>query len=293
MTRILQPFEFFAPSNLEEALEILRTYGRDVTILAGGTDVLSRMKIGALQPKSIMSIQEIPDLDFLEYNEKDGLRLGPMTKIRTVEDFPGVREKYTSLYEAARVNGTPQIRNMGTVVGNICRSSPSADCACALLSLDAQICVRSAKGVRWIAIDKFFTAYNETAIKPDEMVTEVRILPVEDSTGTAFIKIGRLSQDLAKINSAAQITLRNGNGVCKKARISLGAMAPTSMRAKEAEKLIEGKEVTSDLLYQAGQKASEETQPITDLRSTAEYRKRVSAVLSHRVLKLAWERTKN
>jgi len=283
---LLEDFEYFGPETIEAATSLLAKYGEKAKVLAGGTDLLIRMKKREIKPEYLVSINKIRDLNFV--TGEGGLRIGAATPLRKIETSQLVREKYLVLFEAIRAMGAVQIRNMGTIGGNICNASPAADTVPALLSLDARVKISSSRGERTVPLEKFFTAPGKTVLSPDELLTEIQIPSLHPSAGSAFLKIARTCADLAKV-SVATVIGRDGD-ICNFCRIALGAVAPTSIRVRKAEEILNKKKFEERLAERVAQRISEEIRPISDVRSTAEYRKDVSKSLVKRAINIAWGR---
>ncbi len=287
-TILLEDFEYFEPGTIEEATSLLAKYGENAKVIAGGTDLLVKMKKREVKPEYLVNVKKIRNLNFI--TEEGGLlRIGATTSLRKIEKSQLVKEKYLVLFEAVRSIGTVQIRNMGTIGGNICNASPAADTASALLSLDARVKISSSQGGRTIPLEKLFTGPGKTVLSSDELLTEIQIPSLPPSTGSTFLKIARVRADIAKINVATVIG-RKGD-ICKFCRIALGAVAPTPIRMRRAEEMLNGKKFEEKLVEEIAQGISEETRPISDVRSTAEYRKDVSEVLVKRAINIAWRKS--
>ena len=283
---ISQEFAYHEPRSLAEAVSLLQTHGSSARVLAGGTDLLVQMKLGKFQPQHLVYISKIPELHFL--TEGRGLRIGPLIVHRDLEKSPLVREKFSALFEAARSVTSVQVRNMGTLGGNICHASPAADSAPALIALGAQIKIAGGAGTRMLPLEAFFVGPGKTELKPGELLAEIQVPDPGPASGSAFSKLTRVAADLAKVNAAAFI--HREKEVCRECRIASGAVAPTPVRLKQAEAVLRGKRFDEDLCRLAGEKAAEEIQPITDIRSTAWYRREVIKVLVRDVLQQAWVR---
>jgi len=286
-SRILsQEFEYFEPKTIDEAVLLLATYGEKAKIIAGGTDLLVQMKMDRIHPAYLINIARIPTLRFL--SEGKGLRIGTLTPFREMEKSESIRKKYTALHEAAQSVSSAQIKNMGTVGGNLCHASPAADSAPPLLVLEATLKFVRRDGEKTVGLEDFFLDPGKTILSPRDLLVEVQVPEPPRNAGSAFLKMARVSADLAKVNGAVYV--EKENGFCRECRIALGAVAKTPMRAREAESILRGKELQDDLIEKACQKASEEIQPITDIRSTHGYRRTVSRVLVRDAIGLAWER---
>lgn len=283
---IIRDFEYHVPGSVQEAAEILSRYD-DVRVIAGGTDVIPKMKAGIWQPAHLMSLKGLKELKSMSYNDKEGLTFGARCTLRELEAFEPVRKHYAALWEGMRSIANTQVRNAATPVGNIVNAVPSADTAPAMLVLDARLRVVSSRGERILPVDELFVGVCRTSLAPDELVTEVMIPPLTEGTGTMYCKYSvRKALDLAMIGSAARITVRGG--VCTDARIGLGAVAATPVRARNAEKILIGQKLTDELIAKAALTASEQDcMPITDIRATKEYRREMVRVITRDVIKEA------
>lgn len=283
---IIRDFEYHVPGSVQEAAEILSRYD-DVRVIAGGTDVIPKMKAGIWQPAHLMSLKGLKELKSMSYNDKEGLTFGARCTLRELEAFEPVRQHYAALWEGMHSIANTQVRNAATPVGNIVNAVPSADTAPAMLVLDARLRVVSSRGERILPVDELFVGVCRTSLKPDELVTEVMIPPLSEGTGTMYCKYSvRKALDLAMIGSAARITVRDG--VCTDARIGLGAVAATPVRARNAEKILIGQKLTDELIAKAALTASEQDcMPITDIRATKEYRREMVRVITRDVIKEA------
>ncbi|RLG76746.1 MAG: xanthine dehydrogenase family protein subunit M [Thermoprotei archaeon] len=280
-------FEYFEPRTVKEAVELLTKYGGEAKILAGGTDLIVRMKQRFIEPKYIINIKKIKELNFIE-DRGDYLAIGAATKLREIEKSGIVKRKFEALYEAVRSMAGVQIRNMATIGGNLCNASPAADTAPPLLVFEAKLKIVGPNGERVVPINEFFLGPGKTVLKPNEILTEIQIPYQPEDTGSAFIKIARVAMDLAKVNVA--VALRTEGSIVKWVRIALGAVAPTPIRAYKTEEFLVGKELNEETLKEAAEIVKTEVKPITDIRSTAEYRREVSGVIVKDALLRAYER---
>jgi CO/xanthine dehydrogenase FAD-binding subunit len=287
-TRILKAeFEYLAPDALQEAVQLLSQYSPNAKVIAGGTDLMVQMKKEVISPRYLINIMKISDMSFIK-SENGWLRIGAATKWRDVVEFCAKGRKYAALYEASRSVGKVQVRNMGTIGGNLCTGSPAADSAPALLVFDSRVKLCNMQGERTLDLRDFFKGVNVTAMAPNEIMTEVQIPSIPNGMGSAFMKTTRVGSDISKINCAVAVE-RQGD-LCTSCRIAMGAVAPVPMRAIEAEGIVAGKKVDALLVEEMGQKVSAEIRPITDIRSTAEYRRQVASILLKDVFWKAWER---
>ena len=277
-------FDLLEAHSVEEAVALLARHGGQAKILAGGTDLLVQMKMERVKPPIVIWIGKIDALR--QIREHEGLSLGALVSLYELQKSVAVKEGYPVLHEAARsVSGT-QIKVMGTVGGNLCNASPASDSAPALLVLGGQVKLVSSRGARQVRLEEFFLGPGKTVLAPDELLTEVLLpLPVG---GSAFLKIGRVAADLAKVSAAAWV--RREGGTVADCRIALGSVAATPVRARQAEKALIGRPFSPALAEEAGRLVRGEIKPIDDIRSTAEYRLQVAGVLVRDALLAAWER---
>lgn len=283
--RRLPKFEYIKPKSMEEALVLLgeNKHG-DVKVYAGGTDVIPRLKSRLIQaPKVLIDLKGIPGLDYIEHDEKDGLRIGALATISSVGHSPLIRENFGILSQAAGSIASSQVQNRGTIVGNICNAVPSADSAPALLCLGAKLSCVSSRGERLIDIDDFFIGPNQTVLNPDELVKEIRIPNMPLQSKGVYIKLSpRSRMDLAVVGVGAVVA--QDNGLIQEVRIALGAVAPTPMRAEKAEDVLKGEKVRAETVLKAAEKASGESEPIDDHRASAEYRRMMVEALVKRAI---------
>ena len=280
-------FEYFEPTSLPEASRLFAQ--EHAQLLAGGTDLVIGMKAYTEMPHTVISLQKIPGLAGISTDADNSITIGAMTKVREVELSRDIQEHHTALAEGALEIGSIQIRNLATIGGNIAHASPAADTVAGLLVADAQVDIASADGGRSVPIDELFTGPGQTVLKPGEIITQFR-LP-SPASGSHYVKHKiREVMDLAFIGVASSVNL--DNGTISDAKIGLAAVAPTPIRATEAENLLKGKEITPELIEQAGEVAASETTPISDLRCSAEHRRDMVNVLTKRTLQRALDRTR-
>jgi len=292
-TRIIPiDFEYFEPKTLNKALELLSKFGKEAKILAGGTDLLVQMKIRRKTPKYVINIKKIPELVFIRMSS-DAIHIGAAAKLRMLEKSEYIRKYYQALYEAIRSMASVQIRNMATIGGNLCNASPAADTAPPLMIYEAKLKLISKKGERVVPITKFFKGPGITVCEPDELLLEIIIpKPPTERFGSKFIKIARTSMDLAKVNVAVALKVNSDMKSIEDVKIALGSVAPTPIRAYSAEEFLKGKEFNEENIRKTAEIASAETKPITDVRSTAWYRKEVAKVIVRDALTEAYRRAR-
>lgn len=286
----MKPFEYFEPKTVKEATQLLSNYGKKARILAGGIDLIPRMRKGDVKPEYLINIQKVTGLEYIKPDGKKGIKFGAMAKLHSLETSKIIQKHYPILYEAIHQITSVQAKTMGTAVGNLCVGTPASDVATALLALGAELRIAGAKGKRTESFQKFYLDHHRTSLKRGEMVTEVFLPNPSPGMGSAFFNLVRTHADIAKVSVAVAMIVQDG--ICREARIAIGAVAPTVFRAAEAEALLKGQKMSHPVISKAAETAAAETQPITDLRSTAKYRKDMAKVLVRRALEKAVEKAR-
>ncbi len=269
----MENFEYIKPQNLADAIDAMQKY-QNAFLLAGGTDLLVSMKYNSIEPDCIIDIKQIPHMNTFEYN--DGWRFGALTTVRDIETSEMLKEKMPYLGQAAKALGSIQIRNRATLGGNLCNASPCANFGAMFLALDAMVGIVSKDGERRLALHDFFVGPNQTVLKKGDVLTEI-IVPVDAGQAEGiFLKnsMGK-SNDLGLVNIAIALYRSPGTDLCRKIAIAMGAVAPTPMRAWQAEAVLSNNRLTPDLIARAAEEASGEASPISDHRASAGYRKQL------------------
>ena len=284
----MRRFEYHEPRTLEDAVALLGRYNGAASVLAGGTDLLVEIKEQLRRPDHVVNIKKIPGIDAFSFDERGGLRIGALVTARTIETSPLVLDKYPGLAQAARELGSIQIRNRATLVGNVCRASPSADTLPPLVADRAVARLYGPGGERSVTLEEFFTGPGRTVLRADELLVELVIPPPAPRTGKVYIKHGRRkAMELATVGVAVAVTLDGER--CRDASIVLGAVAPTPIRATSAEALLRGAKLDGQRIKEAARAARGEARPISNVRASAEYRAEMVEVLTRRALEQARE----
>lgn len=282
MQQSQQPMDYFEPRSIDETLALLSEYGSRATVIAGGTDVLVDMKYKET-PACLVNIKRIPNLAYIDDGD-DGLRIGPLTTIQDLVDDARVRDGFAVLWDSARQFASLQIRNTATLGGNICRASPSGETLSPLLVLDALATVTGPEGTRTVPLSEFFIGPGQTVLGSNALLTEVTIPHAAAGKPGKYLKHAvRGAMDIAMVGVAVQINAGGTNGAAE-ARIGLTAVAPTPVRAREAEEAIHAGGLTTDAIARAARLAGEEARPITDHRAGADYRRWIVEALTRRGL---------
>lgn len=285
---VLPNFSYLTPETLKEACSLLAERGSSAKVMAGATDLIPPMKDKAIKPEYLIDLKNISELNYLEFDAAVGLKIGALTKLRTIETSDLVKEKNPAVAHAAKVVASTQVRAKGTMVGNICNASPSCDTAPILLAQGAKILVQGPEKERVIPIEKFFIGVKKTALEVGEIVTGIVIPPLAENEKAVYIKHAvRKAMDLAIIGVAVKIKVENG--ICTDAKIALGAVATTPIRAPKAEAVLIGKKLTEEVIKEASVTAMDSCNPISDIRASAEYRKDMIRVFTKRAIKKALE----
>ena len=280
-----EPLEFHQPTSLAEATRIMLDGGPGGYFLAGGTDLVIAMKEKGLVPKYVVDLKRIPSLSGIREEAGGGITIGALTTMREVEISPLIVGRYPFLAQSAAEVGSIQIRNRATIGGNMANATPSADVAPPLLTLDAKAKVAGAGGERVMDLKDFFRGPGQTVAEPGDILTGISIPPQDPRLVGEYIKFSpRDMMDLAYIGVAVTLTLAESDRRCESVAIALGAVSPTPMRAPGAEAVLRGKVLTEEHAAEAGLKAAKECSPISDVRSSAEYRRAMVRVNTKRAL---------
>jgi carbon-monoxide dehydrogenase medium subunit len=278
----MKPFDYFSPKTLSEASEVLSKYNDDARMIAGGTDLLLKMKAGRLAPKAIINIKRIPDLRGLTFNSH--LTMGALTTLEEIKQSPIIQQHYPALSSAAATMASVQIRNLATVGGNMCNAAPSADLAPILIALNATAVINGAKGERRVALEEFFIAPGKSVLGVSELLISLEV-PKQEGKSIYLKHSPREHMDIAVVGVG--IACRGFNPLTRQAadvRVVLGAVAPIPLRAKNAEEEVMGGSLTKERIERAAKIAAEEAKPIDDVRGSVWYRRKIVEVLVKRGL---------
>jgi carbon-monoxide dehydrogenase medium subunit len=281
-------FEYLRPTTLPEAIAQLQRHGDEAKILSGGQSLIPMMKLRLARPAYLIDINRISGLSYVK-EEGGFLKIGGLTREAELEASPLIQSKYPIILDTARVIADPQVRNLATVGGNLAHGDPANDHPATMLALRAQIVATGPRGERVIPIDEFFLSVFSTALEPGEILTEIRIPVPPARSGGAYFKLERKVGDFATAAVAAQLTMDSA-GVAQNVGIGLTNVGPKPLKAGKAENFLRGKKLDAGNIGQAAQNAADESQPSTDLRGPAEYKKGLVKELTRRALVRALER---
>jgi carbon-monoxide dehydrogenase medium subunit len=275
----------YQPTSVQEAGRLFRENGPGGRFLAGGTDLIIAMKEKGLVPKYVIDLKMIPGLAAIRENADGAISIGALTTMREIETSPLIKKRYPFLAQSAAEVGSIQIRNRATVGGNMANATPSADVAPALIALNAIARIAGESGERSLPLEEFFSGPGQTVMAGGEILTEIIIPKTSARLVGDYIKFSpREMMDLAYVGVAVTYNLAEQEKKCTDVRIVLGAVAPTPIRAKRAEAILEGQVVGEALAEKAGAIAAEEARPISDVRSTADYRRAMVGAMTKRAI---------
>ncbi len=289
---MLPRFEFDAPPDLESALAALAAGGRDARVLAGGTDLLVKLKRGVSRPRLLVSLGRISGLDGIDIVEGGVLRVGALATMTALSGSPFLGGPLSGLAEGAAAVGGPIIRNRATLGGNIVNARPCADTVPALMTLGATLRLLGPGASRTLDLDGFITGPGRTLIRDDEILSAVDVPPpTSRRAGSAYVKITRrAAMEVTIVGCAASVELGDDGRTITRSRLAFASVAPTPVRAREAEQLVAGNAATEELIREAGVMARRAASPIDDCRAPADYRLEMVEVLARRALRRALER---
>jgi CO/xanthine dehydrogenase FAD-binding subunit len=277
------PFAYYDPRTVDEAVSLLAQHGSDAKVLAGGQSLMPLLNMRLARPAVVVDVNRVDGLDYIR-QENGTLAIGALTRQRAVERSGAVAQAQPLLAAATRLIAHPQIRNRGTVGGSIAHADPAAEYPAVALALGAELRVAGPRGERSIRAEDFFVTYLTTALEPDELVTEVRLLALPPRTGWSVMELSRRHGDFALAGVAATLTLA-ASGECAGARIVLFGVGPTPLRATAAEQLLPGVRLSDALVDAAADSAAKAIEePLSDIHASGDYRRHLARVLTKRAL---------
>ncbi|MBN1993807.1 MAG: FAD binding domain-containing protein [Anaerolineae bacterium] len=281
---------YHTPHTLEEALKLLAKHQAEARLVAGGTDLLIELERGLRSSKVVIDISRIPSLDVITQDEQKLIHLGPLVTHNQVVGSEVCFSRAFPLVKACWQVGAPQIRNRGTIAGNLVTASPANDTITPLWALGAKVTLQSVRGSRTLTFVEFFQGVRQTALEPDEMMVDIVFPAMENYQIGTFLKLGlRQAQAISVVNVAVVLTMLADT--ITQARVTLGSVAPTIIRAGDAERFLTGKVLTREVITRAGALAAQTITPISDIRGSAEYRRYMTEVLTRRALEELCEGT--
>lgn len=280
----LNDIEVMPSTSLKEALSILHNRSERVKLIAGGTDAVIQLKEGSLQTRELLDVSNIRELRSV-LREGSTIRIGALSTYSDIIESSVLRQSCRMLVDACKTIGTPQIQNRATIGGNLANASPAGDAIPPLYVLNATITAQNHEGERTIPIERFFLGYRRIDLRPDELITEISFEAVERPSDATFLKLGLREAHFISLANLAVWVRWKPDGTCfSDIRVALGAVAPVVLRARRCEEFLRNRTLTEDVIWEAGQIASSESSPITDIRASAEYRRAVIPSLLYKAM---------
>ncbi len=284
------PFEYYAPTTVEEAVAHLAEHGYDAKPLAGGQSLIPMMNFRLAQPAVLVDLNNIAELSFIRPGDEGGLSIGAMTRHQTVEKDALVAERAPLIDETMPQIATRQIRSRGTIGGSLAHADPSAELVSVSVVLDGKFRVVSQKGERWVPASEFFLGLFTSVLEPEELLAEISLPPLPDRSGWSLMEIARRPHDFCLIGVVALVTLDEEQN-CKQARIAFLSAGDGPMQAQNAAKVLEGQPFTPEVIQEAAEVAvASDIDPSSDIHATADFRRHLANVLAQRALTQAFER---
>jgi len=281
------PFDYYDPSSIEEALDLLQRYGDEAKVLAGGQSLMPLLNFRLTYPAALIDINRVADLSYIQ--QKDGqIRIGALTRQRTIEFSELVRSQLPLLYEATTLVGHLPIRTRGTIGGSLAHADPAAEYPTVAMTLDAELVIQGPSGQRVVSAEEFFVSYLSTTLAPNEVLTEVRFPSPPTTSGWAFEEFARRHGDFAVVGVAAVID--SDGEQCQTARLAAAGVGPTPIRLRATEQILEQEGVTEQGIQSAAAEAAELVEPDSDIHASADFRRHLTQVLTRRAVKRAIER---
>jgi carbon-monoxide dehydrogenase medium subunit len=284
----MRNFEYLQPNDLDEAIGALQEHAGEAKLMAGGQSLVLLLREGLVQPEVVISLMRVPDLDFIRLDQAQGMvEIGALATHRQVEQSPLIQQQFPFVREAYQTLGSVSVRNLATLGGNLCHNAPGSDPPPLLIALGAQVRLRGPTGERKLPLEEFGTGYFETALGEAELLhsVEVPVLPLR--SGVDYKKYAVRPMDMAIVGVAARITV--DGDTCQQARIALGGVGPTTLRAHQAESALRGQTLSEAVLDEAAELALAATDPISDVHASESYRRRLTPAAVRRSVRAAWQ----
>ena len=285
----MRNFHYLEPTSVAEACKLLKQHGSEAKVFAGGAHVTILMKQGLYQPKALVNIKRIPELKGIKFDAAEGLSIGALVTHREIETSTLVKDKQPVLCAAEREVANIRVRNMGTIGGNLASGEPLTDLSQIFIALDGVLRITGSSGQRTIPVEELFLDFYTTSLAEDEIITNVVIPPLPPRSGIEYIRFSS-SSVVDKPSAGVAVRLTLDKEAVQTARVVLGCVGPTPVRARKAEELITGKRPTEELIAEAGALAAQECSPTSDLRGSEGYKRAIVRTLVKRALTAAQDK---
>lgn len=289
---MIRDFIYLRANTAKEALDLLEQHKDNSKIICGGQSLLILMRQGLVAPEYLIDIKRIEELNYINFDPKEGLKIGATTSHRKIEKSSVIKEHFPVLVEMETNLASIQTRNWGTIGGNLSHGDPAGDPAIVLTALDSTVKMANKERERSMPIENFTIDFFETALKEDELLLEIQVPVTPPRNATVYEKFNIIKNDMGIVSVATSITLDDDCVKCKDVRIVLGGAASTPLRAKEAEQMVIGQKLDDGLLDKVGEKVSEEADPVDDIHATEAYRRGLVKTITKKMVKKAWEQAK-
>lgn len=280
----MRVLDYFEPTSVKEAISLLAKY-EEAKVIAGGTDIIVDMNKNNESPRYIIDIKNIPNLDYIDYKPGQGLKIGALATIAALRKSDVIIQKYAIIQQATLQFANIAVRNVATLGGNMCAAVPSADMAPGLIALGAKVKIAGVKGERVIPVEDFFVGSKKSALQKDEILVEIQVPEQAENTQGIYYKFSKRGEgDLPIVGVAVVITLDSQKEICQDIKIALGNVAPTPMRALNAESILRGKKIEDALIESCVQAAADETNARVSYRASVEYKKEMVKVFAKKAI---------
>jgi len=286
---MIQDFVYFKAETVKEALDLLDKHKEDYKIICGGQSLLILMRQGLVAPANLIDIKKVKELSYIKFDPGKGLKIGATTTHREIEKSKMIKKHFPILVYMEENIASNQTRNWGTIGGNLCHGDPTGDPGPVFIALNASVTIANKEKKRTLLLEDFFVDYFETSLQEGELLLEIQIPVIPPMTAVTYEKFNIIKNDQGIVSVAVSITLSKDGNSCKDARIALGGAASKPLRVKEAEEMLVGKKLSDRLLEKTGQKASELSNPVSDIHASETYRRYLVEVFTKRMVKKAWE----
>jgi carbon-monoxide dehydrogenase medium subunit len=287
----MKNFRYLEPESVSEATGLLQEYGWQAKAMAGGQALILLLREGLIRPDVVVSLLKVQEMGGI-HQQRSRVDIGALATHRQIELSPTIKQHFPFVVDAYRTLGSVQVRNMGTLGGNLCHNAPGSDPPALLMVLDATLTIAGPRRKRTMNVEDLGTGFYETSLGEGELLTTINVPTIPSRTGCAYEKYAHRPTDIPFVGVAARVTLARNRKTCKEVRLALTGVAPTTIRAHSAESVLQGAELNEQAIAEAAHVATGETDPLSDAHASAEYRRKLVPVAVRRVVKLAWERAR-
>ncbi len=287
----MKNFRYLEPESVSEATRLLQEHGWQAKAMAGGQSLILLLREGLIRPDIVVSLLKVPEMGGIQ-QRRSRVEIGTLTTHRQIELSPLIKQQFPFVVDAYRALGSVQVRNLGTLGGNLCHNAPGSDPPALLMVLDATLDIAGPRKKRTMGVEELGTGFYENSLAEGELLTTINVPTIPSRTGCAYEKYAHRPTDIPFVGVAARVTLTRNRKTCKEVRLALTGVASTTIRAHSAESVLQGAELGAGAIAEAAQVAASETDPLSDAHAAAEYRRKLVPIAVRRVVNLAWERAR-